>query len=833
MSWTREKKRFAVVAAVAAAFLAVVFAVPFLLPYDPNVTDLASALLPPGEQGHLFGTDSVGRDVWLRTLEGGSESVLMAFLVVAAAFAIGIAVGLVAGFAGGAVDGVLNKVITMFQAFPSFVLAIAIAALLGQGMTNMIIAIAAVYWTQPARLARSLALSLKNSDAVKAARVCGARSVSICTKYLLPAMASPLIVMAALSLGDVILTMAGLSYLGLGPERPTNEWGAMMSEARSTFQFAPWGIAVPGVALFVAIIIFNLLGDTLRDVLDAPLGVGDADKDSHESSGRNNKKGMKMARWKKKRGVIAGAALACLTAAALIGGCASSEGAVDAPAASGNGTAPTEAAPQELVAGSTAYFYNETLDPAYNWDGWELEYYGVCENLLKLTDDFQVQPWLAESVENVDDNTWRINLRDDVVFSNGEKMTGEAVKACWERTYEVNPRAAETLAVESIEADGQTVTVTTAKPSPAFQNVICDPLFCIYYTAEGTDYENDGTPTTGPYKVTDFEFADHITLEPNENYWDGTPQLSKITLSTYLDDDAETMAMQSGELQALAMPGSTAFTTLSDASKFKALKQTSTRADFVRFNMDHPVVANDAVRLAVSYCIDREGYANTICAGIEVPSWGVYSSQLPYGGTEGLKVTVDRCDVDAAAAALDAAGVVDTDGDGVRELPDGTPCEINLFNCTSYDRFVRLADDLQSKLASIGITLNIHSVDYWLQDAETYDKDNPDMTIDSYGMAPTGDAAYFANMCFATNGSNNFGHYSNPEVDALVEKLGNTFGETERDQVVKEMSQLVLDDNAYIFFANSMTTAIADVNVDNLVVAPSEYYFITKDTKIA
>ena len=145
---------------------------------------------------------------------------------------------------------------------------------------------------------------------------------------------------------------------------------------------------------------------------------------------------------------------------------------------------------------------------------------------------------------------------------------------------------------------------------------------------------------------------------------------------------------------------------------------------------------------------------------------------------------------------------------------------------------MNLVDDLQSKLASVGIALNVVSVDYWLQDEETYSKDDPDMTIDSYGMAPTGDADYFASMCFTSTGSSNFGKYSNPEVDSLVKELEATFDAAERDQIVKQISQKVLDDNAYIFFSNSETSYIASPNVKGIAVAPSEYYFITVDTDI-
>lgn len=260
---------FAASAAAAALLIAACILAPALLPFDPNQTDVSLASRAPGTDGFLLGSDGLGRDVLMRTLAGGHESILYAIAVVVLATGIGSLAGIVAGFFGGVADALLSKVVVAFQAFPSFVLAIALAAMLGPGGANMVIAIVAVYWTQFARLARSLASSMRDAEFIRAACVCGAGRASLLLKYVLPNLASPLIVMAALSLGDVILTMAGLSFLGLGPAQPSNEWGAMMSDARSGFQTAPWGIAVPGVALFIAVSIFNLLGDSLRDRLDA------------------------------------------------------------------------------------------------------------------------------------------------------------------------------------------------------------------------------------------------------------------------------------------------------------------------------------------------------------------------------------------------------------------------------------------------------------------------------------------------------------------------------------------------------------------------------------
>lgn len=521
--------------------------------------------------------------------------------------------------------------------------------------------------------------------------------------------------------------------------------------------------------------------------------------------------------------LVAGVAALALSLA-LCGCSASSESAGTANTSSG--------AEKVLNAGSTAYFYAESMDPANSWDGWEMQYYGITENLLKLNDDFSVEPWLAKSVKNVDELTWVFELRDDVYFTNGEKMTGEAVKACLERTYAENARATETLAIASIEASGQTVTIKTQQAVPSFENCMCDPLFSIYYVGNDVDYATY-TPCTGPYMVSEYVYEDHTTLVPNENYWDGTPKLDKINLYTYFDNESQILAMQNGELDLLAMPGASAYKTLVENGEFKKASRTSTRADFVRFNMANPVPSNAAIREAVSWCIDRENYADVINMGVEVPSYGVYSSQLPYGGTDGLNVTVNSFSTEKAAAVLDAAGIVDGNGDGVRELPDGTPAELTLYNCSTYERFVRLADDLQSKLGSIGVKLNIVSVDYWLQDAETYNAADPDMTIDSYGMAPTGDADYFASMCFASTGSSNFGGYSNAEVDGLINELEASFDDNARLGIIKQISQKVLDDNAYIFFGNSETSYIVRDGVTGFAVAPSEYYLITVDTDVA
>ena len=183
------RTRFFVMVGVMLSYVAVLILLPLAIPFDVNATELSASLTPPGSEGHVLGCDSMGRDVLARTLAGGSESVLLGLAIMAGAVLGGCAVGLAAGFFGGAVDYVLSRVITAFQAFPSFVLAVAIAGILGQGTINMIIAIAAVYWTQYARLTRSIAIAFKQSECVSAARMCGARAGALMMRYFVPEMA--------------------------------------------------------------------------------------------------------------------------------------------------------------------------------------------------------------------------------------------------------------------------------------------------------------------------------------------------------------------------------------------------------------------------------------------------------------------------------------------------------------------------------------------------------------------------------------------------------------------------------------------------------------------
>lgn len=251
--------------------LTAVFA-PVLAPFDPYHQVAADRLQPPGSR-YFFGTDDMGRDIFSRVIWGSRLSLTAALVVLAISTSIGIFIGAVAGYVGGRVDEVLMRLTDMFLAFPAMVLAMVIASALGPSLINAMIAIAVVWWPWYARLIRGQILSIKTMEYVEAAKALGAGDARILWKYILPNCTAPLIVQATLDSGYAILTTASLSFIGVGALAPTPEWGSMISIGRSFILVQWWYPTFPGLAIFLAVAGFNLLGDGLRDILDPRLTV--------------------------------------------------------------------------------------------------------------------------------------------------------------------------------------------------------------------------------------------------------------------------------------------------------------------------------------------------------------------------------------------------------------------------------------------------------------------------------------------------------------------------------------------------------------------------------
>lgn len=239
-----------------------------IAPHDPYTIDLLNTLKPPSKE-FLLGTDSLGRDVFSRLLHGASRTIFSALIVVIVTSIFGTIIGVISGYIGGKVDRTIMRIVDVFLAFPGLVLAIAVAGILGGGMLNAIIAIGAISWTKYARISRSRVLELKEETFIQASKISGHGSLYIMFKHIIPNILGYIIVTASLDIGTVILEMSSLSFLGLSSPLPIPEWGAMISEGKSVIQFAPWTILAPGIAILVVVILFNLLGDVVKDLLDS------------------------------------------------------------------------------------------------------------------------------------------------------------------------------------------------------------------------------------------------------------------------------------------------------------------------------------------------------------------------------------------------------------------------------------------------------------------------------------------------------------------------------------------------------------------------------------
>ena len=239
----------------------------YIVPYDPYAQDLSNALQPPSGS-HLLGTDRYGRDLFSRIIIGAQTTVFSALALVAGITIVGTVIGVICGYVGGWIDSLIMRISDIFLAFPEMVFAIAIAGVLNGGIWSAAIAVGLIAWPRYARVARSQVLAMKNHQYMNAAKLMGTRWYKVILKHIMPNILGPIVVTAALDVGAMIMNLAGLSYLGLGVVPPTPEWGSMMSEGRSMLQTSPWIVLAPGLAIFITVIIFNLLGDNVRDILD-------------------------------------------------------------------------------------------------------------------------------------------------------------------------------------------------------------------------------------------------------------------------------------------------------------------------------------------------------------------------------------------------------------------------------------------------------------------------------------------------------------------------------------------------------------------------------------
>lgn len=250
-----------------AILVAVAILAPYIMPYDPTKIEISQKFIKPCA-AHILGTDHLGRDILSRIILGSRISLMTSVTAIFISAFIGTMLGIISGYLGGAVDTIIMRIVDVMLAFPAIVFALALSTFLGKGQTNLLIAICCVQWTRYARVARGETIMFRDSEYIQAARAIGNSKTQIIKNYVFPAVISKIVILISLDIGTIILYCASLSFLGLGAQPPSPDWGVMISEGKEYMRYAPWVAIAPGIAIAFSALAFNMLGDGLRDLLD-------------------------------------------------------------------------------------------------------------------------------------------------------------------------------------------------------------------------------------------------------------------------------------------------------------------------------------------------------------------------------------------------------------------------------------------------------------------------------------------------------------------------------------------------------------------------------------
>ena len=490
-----------------------------------------------------------------------------------------------------------------------------------------------------------------------------------------------------------------------------------------------------------------------------------------------------------------------------------------------SGTASAEG--KKMVIGDTTFNaenWEETIDPHRTYNGWPCIRYGVGETLVHYTDTMELEPWLATSWANDGNNTWTITLRDGIKFSSGRDMDAEAVKQCFEHLLENHDRAPGDTKIVDIQADGQVLTITTSEPNPALMNYLGDPYACII-DVDASDFESGISVGTGPYKAVDMLMDDHITLVPNEHYWNGTPKLDELTIRTISDRNTLALALEGGEVDAAYGVAYDAYSKF-DNPNFQFSSIQTSRAFFGCMNMQSTVIQDPAVRQAIVMGIDREGFVIALLDGHGVPGYGPFPEGFSTFGSEHLNTL--GYDPDGAKAVLEEAGWVDTDGDGIREK-DGQKLTIRWLTYPSRAELPLLAESAQASLKDIGIDVDINCTANRREFLATMDFD---VYASALVTAPSGDPQYFFTTSCVPGMSYNFGAYENEHVNDLLHQLSTEFDTAKRAELAIELQQTILDDSGYVFCSFLEMSMISKASVRNWTAHACDYYEVTVDLDI-
>lgn len=464
------------------------------------------------------------------------------------------------------------------------------------------------------------------------------------------------------------------------------------------------------------------------------------------------------------------------------------------------------------------------VDPASGAYAWVGMRSGVMESLFRLDDSMNVQKNLVDDYSVSDDGlVWTIVLRDGVLFQSGNIMDAAAVKASLERTCSIQSRAEKELNIASIEADGNTLTITTREPNPVLPNCLCDPYSGIV-DVKSLDTDGNATVGTGPFKLVEYVENERLELDAFDDYWAGKPASKHVTIRSTSDLDASTLALQKGELDACYGLPYDARDLFDGTSGFKISQAATSRVYKVYFNLEHEFTGDPNFRKAVCMAIDRVNYASVLVNGAGTPTKSTFPAATAFSDEASL-TNVPDFDMDGAKALLEQSGYTDSDGDGFLDK-DGKKVSLQII---TYGRtgLPQTSQALQSALRQLGMDVSFEQLD------STEDRGHAgtfDLSVYAEVTMPTGDSYSYMMNSYSTGGTNNFGRYSNTEVDNLLAELAVELDTGRRAELTKQIDEIVLSENSYcnIFHLN-MYMAMKDT-VEGLEQSPVDYYHINYKT---
>lgn len=485
---------------------------------------------------------------------------------------------------------------------------------------------------------------------------------------------------------------------------------------------------------------------------------------------------------------------------------------------------------EEQAEGEKVFYYGDTtfnaendetdVNPHNGYSGWACIRYGIGETLFHYSDSMELEPWLALSYSNPDETTWEITLRDGVSFTSGRSLDAEAVKECLEALVATQERAKGDLKLASIEADGMKLTLHTTEPVPALLHYLSDPYGCIIDMEAGITSEGN-VSGTGPYRAVSIETDQGLTLEKNENYWNGTPKLDRIYVKTISDGDTLTMALQTGELDAAyGLPYASLSLFENDAYQISSTE--TSRTFFAQLNLENEILQDEKVRAAIAASIDKESFVSVLLNGNGAAAKGPFPEGFSFGDAA---VTTESYDPEKARALLAEAGWSDTDGDGYVDK-DGKILSLRWLTYPSRQELPLLAESVQASLKEAGIRLEVNCTANHL---DVLKEGNWDIYASAFVTAPTGDPEYFFTTHCLDASSKNRGGYHSDALEALEEELSRTFEEEERAELAVQMTQTLLDDHAFLFASHLRMSIVSGKQVTGLIAHPCDYYEITVD----